>query len=49
MDKRQIDKFREAAREAECDLDEKKFDEQLRKVAKAEKTKGGKPKPAPSK
>lgn len=34
-DKRQIDKFREAARELETDNDEKRFDERLGKVAKA--------------
>lgn len=31
----QSDKFREAAREAETDDDEKRFDEKLGKVAKA--------------
>ena len=33
--KTQIDKFREAARELETDDDEKRFDERLGKVAKA--------------
>lgn len=31
----QLDKFKEAAREAECDTDEKAFDEALGKIAKA--------------
>ncbi len=30
----QTDKFKEAAREAECDEDEARWDERLRKVAK---------------
>lgn len=31
----QTDKFKEAARELECDEDESRWDERLRKVAKA--------------
>ena len=31
----QLDKFKEAAREAECDMDEEKFDQALKKVAKS--------------
>ena len=31
----QLDKFKEAARELECDDDEKRFKERLEKVAKA--------------
>lgn len=34
-DKQQLDKFKEAARELECDEDEKRWDERLKKVAKA--------------
>jgi hypothetical protein len=37
--KSQSDKFKEAARELECDEDESRWDERLKKVAK------GKPKP----
>jgi len=33
----QLDKFKAAAREAECDMDEKSFDEALGKLAKSEK------------
>jgi hypothetical protein len=33
-DKSQADKFREAARELECDEDEARWDERLRKVVK---------------
>lgn len=33
-DKSQLEKFKEAAREAECDMDEEKFDQALKKVAK---------------
>lgn len=32
-DKPQIDKFKEAARELECDDDDKRFKERLRKLA----------------
>ncbi len=39
MAKSQLDKFKEAAREAECDMDEEKFDQALKKVAKAPKEK----------
>jgi|GEM_PF-2433438 len=35
MPKEQLDKFKEAAREAECDTDEKAFEEALKKVAKS--------------
>lgn len=31
----QLDKFKELAREAECDLDEKKFDRSLRQVSQS--------------
>ncbi|WP_290747714.1 hypothetical protein [Henriciella sp.] len=34
-DKSQLEKFKEAAREAECDTDEKAFEEALKKVAKS--------------
>lgn len=33
--KPQLDKFKEAARELECDEDEKRWDERLKKVAEA--------------
>ena len=33
--KRQIDKFKQAAREAECDMDEERFDQALKKIAKS--------------
>ena len=33
--KSQTDKFKDAAREAECDEDEARWDERLKKVAKA--------------
>jgi len=33
-DERQVDKFREAARELETDDDEARFDEKLRRIAK---------------
>ena len=33
----QLDKFKAAAKDAECDLDEKSFDEALGKLAKSEK------------
>lgn len=36
-DKPQLDKFKEAAREAECDTDEAAFDRALGEIAKAEK------------
>ena len=35
--KTQSDKFVEAARELECDEDEKRWDERLKKVAKGKK------------
>jgi hypothetical protein len=34
--KSQSDKFKEAARELECDEDEKRWDERLKKVAKGQ-------------
>lgn len=37
LEKSQLDKFRQAAREAECDTSEEKFDEALKKMAKAPK------------
>jgi hypothetical protein len=47
MDKKaQIDKFREAARQIEADDDEKRFDERLGKVAKAQPPKDDKRKNA---
>ncbi len=33
-DKSQLDKFKEAARELECDDDEKRFDDRLKKLVK---------------
>lgn len=42
-DKPQLDKFKEAARESECDMDEEKFDQALKKVAKTPKPKTKKP------
>lgn len=38
--KTQSDKFKEAARELECDEDEKHWDERLKKVAKPKPAKG---------
>lgn len=35
MDQSQIDKFKDAAREAHCNMDEKAFDEVLEKVAQS--------------
>lgn len=35
-DKKQIDKFREAARELECDESEAAFDKKLKKIAKSQ-------------
>lgn len=40
-DKSQLDKFKEAARELDCDEDEKRFDAYVKKLAKA----GGDKKP----
>lgn len=37
----QSDKFKDAAREAECDEDEKRWEERLRKVAKQKPEKSG--------
>jgi hypothetical protein len=34
-DKSQVDKFKEAARDLDCDTDEKRWDERLKKFAKA--------------
>ncbi len=42
-DKRQVDKFRELARELECDDDEAAFDERLRKIATVPKPPREKP------
>ncbi len=36
-EKSQLDKFKEAAKELLCDEDEKRFEETLKKVAKAPK------------
>lgn len=44
-DKSQLEKFKELAREAECDPSEKKFDEALKKVAETKERR--EPKPAP--
>jgi len=41
MTKPQLDKFKELAKEAECEPDEKKFDEQLKKIAKSPPPKEG--------
>lgn len=41
-DQSQLEKFKEAAREAECDTDEKAFEEALKKVAKSPPGKSGK-------
>lgn len=38
-DKEQIDKFKEAARELDCDDDEKRFRERLSKLAKTKPAK----------
>ena len=43
MGKAQLDKFKEAARELECDDDEKRFKEKLKRPAKAQ-PQSGKPK-----
>lgn len=40
-DKPQLDKFKQAARELECDDDDQRFKERLKEIAK--------PKPAPEK
>ena len=40
-EKSQADKFREAAKELETDNDEKRFDENLRKLAKSESKDNG--------
>jgi hypothetical protein len=37
MEKSQLEKFKEAAREAECDTDEAAFDKALGKIAKPKK------------
>lgn len=36
-EKNQIERFKEAARELECDEDEKRFDATIKKLAKAPK------------
>jgi hypothetical protein len=41
--KSQSDKFKDAARELECDDDEARWDERLRKVAKPKVEKAGDP------
>ena len=41
--KPQIDKFREAARELGCDESEERFDETLKRIAKAPKREAEKP------
>lgn len=46
MEKSQVDKFREAARELETDDSEERFDERLKRVAKAPKDDKAKEKPA---
>lgn len=40
--KTQADKFKEAARELECDEDEARFDQKLKRVAKAKSEKDAK-------
>lgn len=37
MSREQIDKFKAAAREAECDMDEKAFDRAVGKIAQSKK------------
>jgi hypothetical protein len=44
--KSQIDKFRETARELECDNDEDRFGQVLKRVAQAPVPKSDKPTPA---
>lgn len=44
----QAAKFRELARQAECDEDEDHFDDTLKRVAKAPAPKGSKPSPKKS-
>lgn len=41
--KPQADKFRDLARELECDEDEARFEDQVRRVAKAPKPEAGNP------
>lgn len=43
----QVEKFKEAAREAECDMDEEKFDQALKKIAKAPPDSGSREANAP--
>ncbi len=38
----QLDRFKDAARELECDEDEKRFDKKLKRVAKAKPEKNAK-------
>jgi hypothetical protein len=42
--KSQVDKFRQAAREAQADDDEKRFDERLKEIARQNPTDDSKPK-----
>ena len=42
-DKDQLDRFREAARQLECDDDDARFDAKLSKIAKAPNPKDDKP------
>lgn len=44
----QLDKFKDLARELECDDDEAAFDERLKKLAKAQPLPDPKPKGRPS-
>lgn len=39
--KSQLDKFKEAARELECDDDEARFDERVKKLVKQKPVEGG--------
>lgn len=43
--KTQADKFRQAAEELQCDPDEKRWEEKLRKVASAKEKRDADPKP----
>jgi hypothetical protein len=40
-DKTQLEKFKDAARDLECDEDEARWDERLKKIAKAKPEKDG--------
>ena len=48
-EKPQIEKFKAAAKEAECDLDEARFDDALGKLAKVDPLPVAKPKTKPKK